>query len=52
MNKLIFKHPVFKFENRVFKNELVHFGRTEGYQLTFEIPHTEYPKESAGGVNE
>lgn len=41
-----------KFESRVFKNEPVHFGRTEGYQLTFEIPHTEYPKESAGGVNE
>ena len=32
-----------KFESRVFGNEPVNFGSAEGYQLTFEIPHTEYP---------
>jgi len=41
-----------EFESRVFDNKPVEFGGTEGYKLMFEIPHTEYPKESAGGADE
>lgn len=34
------------FESRVFDDKPVFQGKTDGYKLTFEIPHTEYPTNS------
>lgn len=39
-----------EFESRVFSQEPLHYGQTEGYKLTFEIPHTEYPNLQEGGA--
>ncbi len=42
-----FLEPEEEFENRVFGKEPLPYGSTEDYQLTFEIPHTEYPESEA-----
>ena len=36
-----------EFEKRVFDREPLNYGSTADYQLTFEIPHTEYPESEA-----
>ncbi len=42
-----FWEPEEEFEKRVFDKKDLDCGSTETYQLTFEIPHTEYPGSEA-----